>query len=46
MPEQLEWLHQHLHAERTRGDAAALWATINTAWHFLLRSAEYLPEED
>ena len=42
MPEQLEWLHGYLHAERSKGDAVALWAIINNAWHFLLRSAEYL----
>jgi hypothetical protein len=42
MPEQLEWLHAYLWRERGPGDAAALWAIINNAWHFLWRSSEYL----
>ena len=42
MPEQLTWLLAFFFATYERGDASALWATICIAWHFLLRSSEYL----
>ena len=44
MPEQLEWLAKQLPLEYAQEDAAALWAMVNLGWHFLLRSAEYLPQ--
>ena len=42
MPEQLDWLLAFLFTDYERGDAVAIWATIWIAWHFLLRSSEYL----
>ena len=45
MPEQLEWLAKQLPLEYPQADAVALWAMISLGWHFLLRSAEYLPQE-
>ena len=43
--ENLEWLREYFaeFLDMDVVDRATVWAAINTGWHFLLRSSEYLP---
>ena len=43
-PEQLNWIHARLQTSSSlsRGDVAALWGALNTAFFFMLRASEYL----
>ena len=46
-PSHLMWIKEYLDSQSkmSKGDNAAVWAAMVTAWFYLLRSSEYLVEE-